>query len=636
MPRIDRIIRWTIPGFMALAVCGVLLAGDLEPPPGTPGPTMKTLTEVEPRTIISSVPFTIDLPGSYYLTGDIDAMGSAGIRVDTDNVTIDLGGFTLSNGTGSGIYVTGSRVGLEIRNGRLKGWAGDGLRLYDPGNPTVDIARGSRVSGVYAIGNGGAGIRAGGATIVEDCLAIQNDLDGIQTLSTCIIRNSVARLNLQHGIEVLDGATILDSVASNNSMDGIVLENQGQVSRSSAYGNGGYGIRVYGGCIVTDNVSGQNSQSGIRIDHNGNRVTFNMLSANPSGITAPGGSTGNVIYGNVLNSSGSNGSLSGNTLTDEATAAAEAAEATAQTAAANAAGAETAAQTAATNAAGAQTAAVTAATNAGNAESAANTAATQAADAETAASAAETAALAAKDPRVPIHASDLPLTIPGPGSYYLAESVAWTTIDPAEPAIRVDADNVTIDLKGFTLDGTGSAGGGIKGNGTGLTVLSGSIRGWGGWGIDAGDETRLESVTVEANGGGGVRTGDESVILHAAVRSNGGDGIYAGDRSKIGDSSIANNMVRGIVVGASATVSRNDCSGNGVAGIHVSGSGGRIEENNVTYNGVGIRVAQGHNVIVRNTVIVTGTEQDFDIMGDNIFQVSTSLTGAGPWDNLSH
>src|ERR1700722_17008335 len=35
-------------------------------PPGAPAPTMLTLSQIEPRTPISSLPFNITRPGSYY------------------------------------------------------------------------------------------------------------------------------------------------------------------------------------------------------------------------------------------------------------------------------------------------------------------------------------------------------------------------------------------------------------------------------------------------------------------------------------------------------------------------------------------------------------------------------------------
>jgi len=63
---------------------------------------MKTLDQIEPRTPISSVPFTISAPGSYYVTTNLTpGADQNGIVVAADNVTIDLNGFTLFGGGGS-------------------------------------------------------------------------------------------------------------------------------------------------------------------------------------------------------------------------------------------------------------------------------------------------------------------------------------------------------------------------------------------------------------------------------------------------------------------------------------------------------------------------------------------------------
>src|SRR5262245_30779521 len=65
-------------------------------PPGPPGPTMKTLAQIEPRTPIGTLPFTIQSPGAYYLTTNLTgAAASHGISVAASDVTIDLNGFTL-------------------------------------------------------------------------------------------------------------------------------------------------------------------------------------------------------------------------------------------------------------------------------------------------------------------------------------------------------------------------------------------------------------------------------------------------------------------------------------------------------------------------------------------------------------
>ena len=71
-------------------------------PPGPPGPAMKTLEQIEPRVPISSLPFSITGPGSYYLTTNLTgAAGQNGIVVQADNVTLDLNGFALIGASGS-------------------------------------------------------------------------------------------------------------------------------------------------------------------------------------------------------------------------------------------------------------------------------------------------------------------------------------------------------------------------------------------------------------------------------------------------------------------------------------------------------------------------------------------------------
>src|SRR5688572_7558852 len=66
-------------------------------PPGAPAPSFKTLQQVEPRTPIQSLPFTINQPGSYYLTTNLtaNALDANGITVATSAVTLDLRGFAL-------------------------------------------------------------------------------------------------------------------------------------------------------------------------------------------------------------------------------------------------------------------------------------------------------------------------------------------------------------------------------------------------------------------------------------------------------------------------------------------------------------------------------------------------------------
>jgi hypothetical protein len=67
------------------------------------------------QTAIASLPFTITNSGSYYLTKNLTySTGSAGITVSADNVTIDLGGFSLV-GTGGGTNI--SAITVSPRHG---------------------------------------------------------------------------------------------------------------------------------------------------------------------------------------------------------------------------------------------------------------------------------------------------------------------------------------------------------------------------------------------------------------------------------------------------------------------------------------------------------------------------------------
>src|SRR6476469_3219972 len=153
--------------FIFCVSCLTLLGQGPLPPPGPPGPTMKTLDQIdaklEKRTPISSIPFDITKPGSYYLTQNLSG-AAPGITAKVSGVTIDLNGFTItgpgkgSTGTGSGI------VGLDdtvVRNGRISDFGDDGIHLGAAGV----------VENVDVVNIGGICISAGEQSRVERCRA---------------------------------------------------------------------------------------------------------------------------------------------------------------------------------------------------------------------------------------------------------------------------------------------------------------------------------------------------------------------------------------------------------------------------------------------------------------------------------
>src|SRR5262245_40904112 len=85
----------------------VFAQGNLTPP-GAPAPTMKTLSQIETRTAISSLPFVITNAGSYYVTANLTGtVGQSGITISASGVEVDLRGFELAG-------VPGALAGVRI------------------------------------------------------------------------------------------------------------------------------------------------------------------------------------------------------------------------------------------------------------------------------------------------------------------------------------------------------------------------------------------------------------------------------------------------------------------------------------------------------------------------------------------
>lgn len=162
-------------------------------PPGAPAATMKTLAQLDAkldsRTPISSVPYAITQPGSYYLTTNLTATVSNAIVITASGVTLDLNGFTISstvanaaNG-GAAILLAGTATAglsdLTIVNGHIRsgvtnnagvyGGSGFGYGIYYSGPAPVNVlvSRVSATGCLYA----GIWISLGDSIVVESCTA---------------------------------------------------------------------------------------------------------------------------------------------------------------------------------------------------------------------------------------------------------------------------------------------------------------------------------------------------------------------------------------------------------------------------------------------------------------------------------
>jgi hypothetical protein len=142
--------------FISLAILLIGLAplaaraqGSLTPP-GPPGASMLTLSQVQPRIPVDAVhtpgnsatEFLINAPGSYYLTTNIIGVSSEnGIEITASDVTLDLNGFSMiaPPTANSGISVFSGTTNTVIRNGIIDGWSSlnDGI-FSEANNITIE------------------------------------------------------------------------------------------------------------------------------------------------------------------------------------------------------------------------------------------------------------------------------------------------------------------------------------------------------------------------------------------------------------------------------------------------------------------------------------------------------------------
>ena len=298
-------------------ITGAFAQGSLTPP-GTPEPTMKTLDQIEPRTPISGIPYTISTPGSYYLTTNLAGVaGSDGIIIATDDVTLDLGGFTLTGASGSdnGVHAAGSYetnlYNIHIFNGTVRDWGSHGIRAWYAAN--------SRLTGIHAYTNGSMGVSIGDGSTIKSCVTRNNQGTGIYFGKSCTVVDSAA-LNNQNGFSGGGNSVLRGCTASDNNFGGISAQN-GLVENCSADANGQWGISVsFGGsvirctvkdnvadgiyangnCLIRDNLCKSNGDSGIYVYRDYSRVEGNHLMQNDWGIYITGGDNNLIIRNSAI------------------------------------------------------------------------------------------------------------------------------------------------------------------------------------------------------------------------------------------------------------------------------------------------------------------------------------------------
>ncbi len=274
MSDLDRRMLLGAAGLMGVAALSrVTQGGPLSPPAGPVASTGKTLTEVEPRTLVSAVNtpgngssvFIISQPGSYYLGADLLVpSGKSGITINASNVTVDLNGFhVLGPAAGGGGSLAGIAVGtiflstITVRNGvvRQVGNAAVGL-----GGVTY-----ARIEDVTASDNG-FGVSVGDSSIVTRVIAVSTSAAGfaaIRTGTQCIVTHCIAASNGGTGISVDEGSVVVESMASGNGQGGIGGAGYVNIKNCTARSNSSFGIGTVNNCVVESCVAANNTGRGI-------------------------------------------------------------------------------------------------------------------------------------------------------------------------------------------------------------------------------------------------------------------------------------------------------------------------------------------------------------------------------------
>jgi hypothetical protein len=222
-------------------------------------------------------------------------------------------------------------------------------------------------------------------------------------------------------------------------------------------------------------------------------------------------------------------------------------------------------------------------------------------------------------------AGGFPYTIDEPGSYRLTSDL--TVPGTSTSGLRIVADDVALDLSGFTISGansctdSGSAltcdatsgGTGVSStSGSRLVIRNGAVRGFGFRGVDlGGTENQVEEVVAVENGGDGIRIGGYGEVVDCISRRNARHGVLVESRSRVLRSTCAGNRWDGVNTSFfGVAVTSCVLSENGRSGADLRRSCLVIDNNIYSNEETGLDLetncGYGRNVIADNNGTVSG------------------------------
>jgi len=220
----------------------------------------------------------------------------------------------------------------------------------------------------------------------------------------------------------------------------------------------------------------------------------------------------------------------------------------------------------------------------------------------------------------PGDAPGFPITISTTGTFILDGNL---TVPANKHGIEITADNVTLDLNGFTIQGSGDGTGfGVyAGSANRVVVQNGKVVDMGATGIHVGQFSRVERVIVSNCGGyTALGVGQGSSVVGCTVSDNDAIGINTGNNVLVTGNVLMGNSGTAISIG-SGTVSGNAISQNDSDGIYVYYNG-LVIGNSITENaGKGVTFAYGSHAGYRENLIdgnALGTVYGGTNMGSNM------------------
>ena len=196
--------------------------------------------------------------------------------------------------------------------------------------------------------------------------------------------------------------------------------------------------------------------------------------------------------------------------------------------------------------------------------------------------------------------TNVPYTISSPGFYYLGLNVTYSGTGNA---ISVNADNVTLDLMGFSLTGAGKSisNCGINPNVTttpsnNLEVRNGTVSGFNAGVVGAGANIRVSRIRA-FNNAWGIWVAGDNPLIEGCISSNNDHGILVGS-GRISGCVANNNSNQGIALNGPGALIGNVANNNSLGfGFSDLPAPTMVDRNSASGNNTNYGVANNTKIV---------------------------------------